>query len=247
MKLSAVIITKNEEKNIESCIRSLGFADEIIVIDNYSSDQTAEIAVKLKARVFKLNGLDFSTLRNLGRVKAKGEWLLYLDADERVSRKLSGEIIEKIGKNDVVCAYEIPRVNYYFGKIWPYVENMTRLIRKNKLIGWRGSLHETPVFRGRIGYLEAPILHYTHTDLRSMVDKTNEWSEIEAQLRLLKNHPKVSWWRFFRVMLTAFWQSFIRQGGWRTGNRGIIESIYQSFSIFITYAKLWEKQNKSTN
>lgn len=247
MKLSAVIITKNEETNIKDCINSLGFADEIIVIDNYSTDHTADVAIKLKAKVFKIQGIDFSKLRNLGKVKAKGKWLFYLDSDERVSRGLSSEIIKLINQDGDTAAYEIPRHNYYFGEKWPYVEKMIRLIRKNNLVGWHGRLHESPEISGQIGVLDAPIIHYTHNNLQSMVDKTNEWSETEAELRLLNNHPRIVWWRFFRVMITAFWQSFIIQGGWKVGNYGIVESIYQSFSIFITYAKLWERQNKSQN
>lgn len=247
MKLSAVIIARNEEKNITACIKSLGFADEIILMDNNSTDNTAKIAIKFNARVFKSSGLDFSKLRNLGADEAKGKWLLYLDADERVSRKLSSAIVKIISRDNDYAAYELRRLNYYFGKKWPHVEKMIRLIRRNKLIGWRGRLHESVKVKGRIGQLESPILHYSHSDLQSMVAKTNEWSEIEANLRLSDNHPRVVWWRFFRMMITAFWQSYIIQGGWKVGTYGLAESIYQSFSIFITYAKLWEKQNKIAN
>ena len=80
-----------------------------------------------------------------------------------------------------------------------------------------------------------------------MISKTIEWSQIEAELRFNANHPKITWWRFPRVMLSAFFDSYIKQGGWRVGTAGIIESIYQAFSIFITYAKLWEKQLKMKN
>jgi hypothetical protein len=77
-----------------------------------------------------------------------------------------------------------------------------------------------------------------------MIAKTNEWSEIEAQLRFNNDHPIISWWRIFRVMLTAFWQSYVKQSGWKAGTVGLIESIYQAFSMFVTYSKLWEMQNK---
>ena len=77
-----------------------------------------------------------------------------------------------------------------------------------------------------------------------MVNKTIEWSKTEAQLRLSINHPKMTWWRFPRVMITAFLNSYIRQGGYKVGMVGLIESVYQSFSMFITYARLWELQNE---
>jgi len=80
-----------------------------------------------------------------------------------------------------------------------------------------------------------------------MVDKTLGWSKTEAELRFDSNHPKITWWRFPRVMISAFVNSYIIQGGWRVGTAGLVESIYQAFSIFITYARLWEKQLKMKN
>jgi len=244
MKLSAVIITKNEEKNIAKCFEKLNFADEIIVVDNESKDKTAQIAKKLGAKVFTVGGLDFSYLRNIGREKAKSEWILYVDADEEVTKSLALEIKKVIDKNEKFSAYTIPRKNYFFGKSWPGYEKMVRLIKRDSLLGWCGSLHESPIVIGKIGSLKSPILHFTHNDLSLMINKTNEWSEIEANLRYKNNHPKITWWRFFSVMFFAFWNSFVKNGGWKMGTTGLIESIYQSFSVFITYAKLWEKQNK---
>ena len=108
--------------------------------------------------------------------------------------------------------------------------------------GWYGKIHESPQVEGEIGELQNYILHYTHRDLGQMLDKTNEWSEVEAELRFKSDHPKMSWWRFPRVMISAFFDSYYKQKGYKAGIAGLIESIYQSFSIFITYAKLWEKQ-----
>ena len=92
--------------------------------------------------------------------------------------------------------------------------------------------------------IKSPILHLTHRNLYQMLEKTNEWSEYEAKLRFDSKHPKMSWWRFLRIMLTGFFKSYLLEKGYKNGTAGIIESIYQSFSMFITYAKLWEKQNR---
>jgi hypothetical protein len=100
--------------------------------------------------------------------------------------------------------------------------------------------------KGKVGVLEGYLFHYTHQDLTSMVEKTIAWSEIEAELRYNANHPKMSWWRFFRVMLTAFFDSYVRQKGYKAGTAGLVESIYQSYSMFITYARLWEMQQEHT-
>ena len=244
MNISAIIITRNEEENIKDCMRSLNFSDEVIVVDNNSSDQTKHYAKALGVKVYEIPGLDFSYLRNVGKEMAKSQWLLYVDADERISNALAEEIKVAVSNPSIFSAYRVLRQNYYFGKLWPNEEKIIRLVRKEALIGWQGKLHETPIVAGKVGYLTAPLLHYTHRDLTSMIKKTNEWSEIEAQLRYKSDHPKMSWWRFFRVMWTAFLRSYIVEGGWKIGIVGLIESLYQAFSIFITYAKLWEKQNK---
>jgi len=186
-------------------------------------------------------------LRNFGIKKAKGDWILYVDADERISEELRKEIEKEINKpQNLISAYVLKRKNFYYGIYeWPYVERLERLFYKSKLRGWKGRIHESPVFDGEKRELNGFLFHYSHCDLSSMVNKTIEWSEIEANLRLKNNHPKMTWWRFPRVMLYAFFDSYIRQSGWKAGTVGIIESTYQAFSIFITYAKLWEFQNKA--
>ena len=244
MQLSTVIITKNEEKSISECLKHLGCSDEVIVIDNDSSDNTVLIAHKLGARTYKISGLDFSYMRNIGKEKARGKWILYIDADEKLSDDLKNEITKIVEIEQQYAAYYIQRKNYFFGEPCPGVEKMLRLVRKDALLGWQGSLHETPMVAGKTGILKSYLFHYTHNDLSSMITKTNEWSEIEAQLRYKNNHPSMSWWRFLRVMISGFWDSYIKSQGWKMGMTGLIESIYQAFSNFITYAKLWEKQNR---
>ena len=144
-------------------------------------------------------------------------------------------------------AYVIPRKNYYLGSSWPSNDGMVRLIRKDSLIRWVGKVHEHAEIRGDVGRLRNHFLHDTHRTLEEMVAKTNEWSTVEAQLRYQHHHPLVSWWRLIRVMMTAFFDSFVSQGGWRAGTVGWIESVYQAFSIFVTYAKLWEMQQEANS
>lgn len=241
-KISAVVIAKNEENLIEDCLESLSFCSEIIVIDNGSTDKTKEISEKKGAKVFKVESNDFSFLRNAGLEKAENDWLLYLDADERIDDKLKSSIESAIKSNEFTY-YFLNRRNFYLGKNpWPYAEKMQRLFKKSYLKHWVGQLHETPVTEGSGGQLKGYILHFTHRDLESMVNKTLNWSTIEAVTRYNQNHPQMTWWRFPRVMIGAFLNSYIRQGGYKAKTAGIIESIYQSFSIFITYAKLWELQ-----
>ncbi len=246
-KISAIVIAKNEENMIVDCLESLSFCDEIVLVDSGSEDRTREIAEKMGAKVFSLPENDFSKLRNFGLEKAKEEWVLYVDADERITDELRESIKYYVLniKNNNFGAYKIKRKNFYFGKHeWPYIEYLERLFRKDTLEGWYGRLHESPKVNGKIGAMSGYLLHYTHRDLSSMLKKTIEWSKIEAELRYKSGHPKMSWWRFPRVMAAAFFNSYFIQGGWKVGTIGLIEGIYQAFSIFITYARLWELQNK---
>ena len=243
--ISAIVIAKDEENRIADCLDSVSFCDEIIVVDNGSKDRTVEISRRMGAKVFEDNSEDFSELRNFGLQKVTSEWVLYIDADERVSRELMQNIKYRVFNivDDGISAYKLQRKNFYFGNNpWPYIEHLERFFRKNRLEKWYGKLHESPKVYGKIGDMKGHLLHYTHRNLTVMVNKTLKWSKIEAELRFKSGHPKMNWWRFPRVMLNAFFDSYIRQSGWKVGAVGLIESLYQSFSIFITYARLWEMQ-----
>lgn len=246
MKLSVIIIAKDAEDRIADAIASVDFADEVIVVDNNSTDRTVEIATYLKANILSNNGSDFSKLRNLGLQKAVGDYLLYIDTDEQVSKELRESIDVAIKNKELtLSAYKIKRKNFYLGNHeWPNIEKIERLFRKDVLKGWKGTLHESPIVNGKVGELEGFLLHHTHRDLTSMLAKTIEWSKVEAELRFKSGHPTMTWWRFFRVMITAFFDSYVKQSGWKVGTVGLIESMYQSFSMFITYGRLWEMQQK---
>jgi glycosyltransferase involved in cell wall biosynthesis len=246
--LSAIIIAKNEEKMIQNCINSLtGIADEVVVIDNGSNDRTVEIALQNNAQVDISNETSFAKLRDIGAQKARGEWLLYIDADERVTYDLAEEIKEIINTQNPTKkyhAYVINRKDFYFGVERPLFSPMQRLFQKAALKGWHGDVHETATVDGQIGYITSYFLHFTHIDLNSMLTNTMRWSDTEAGLRFTQRHPPIVWWRLVRVAGTGFWNSFVTQQGYKCGTAGWIEALYQGFSLFITYAKLWELQNR---
>src|SRR3989304_7828589 len=186
IKISGIIIAKNAEDMIADCLDSLSFCEEIIVVDNKSEDRTREIAEKMGARVVEYSSDDFSDIRNMGMKKAMGEWLLYVDADERVTPELASSIKYQVAsiKSDNFFAFKVKRKNFYFGNHeWPYIEHLERLFKKSKLEGWYGKIHESPKIKGEIGELEGYLLHYTHRDLRSMLAKTIKWSKVEAESR----------------------------------------------------------------
>lgn len=243
-KITAIIITKNEEKTIKDCIKSLTFVDKILVVDSYSEDKTTDIAQKLGAEVIKHTFINFSQMRNFALSKINTEWILFIDADERVSEELQKEMIKAINLKITATAFSFTRKNYYLNKEWPYKETVTKLFLKEKFYGYKGELHESPVFDGEVKRIRGELLHFTHRSLEEMMDKTVQWSEIEAKLRYQSGHPKVTWWRLIRVFLTGFFNSYIMQKGYLAGTVGFIESYYQGFSMFITYARLWEMQKR---
>lgn len=248
-KISAIILTKNDQARIKECLESVSWTDEIIVVDNGSTDKTKEIAQAKKATVVsEKTDIDFARLRNTGKDTASGDFLLYVDSDERMTQELKKEILHLVKNYNKTfpVAYFISRKNYYLGRPWPYRDRMERFFWKKGLIGWEGKLHESPKVNGQVGQLKNPLIHNTHRTLEEMLEKTNQWSEIEADLRFRSGHSPIVFWRLMRVMASAFFDSFIKQSGWRAGVTGLIESIFQSYSAFITYAKLWEKQQAAS-
>lgn len=246
--ISAIILTKNSGNILEDCLKSLSFCSEIILVDDNSTDQTLRIAKNYKAKIIQNKEENFAKRRELGLKHATSEWIVYVDSDERISDLLRKNIqyqISNIKYPTKLVAFKLKRKNFYLGSYaWPKIEELERLFKRDKLKGWYGVLHESPKVEGEVGVLDGYLLHYTHRNLSEMLAKTIKWSTYEAQARFQAGHPKITWWRFFRVIISGFWDSYISQGGWRVGIAGFVESIYQGFSLFITYAKLWELQQK---
>lgn len=247
-ELSIVILSKNEEDVIGDAIASVKeYCDDIIVIDANSSDSTSKIVEKQGVRLIKHHFIDFSDQRNFGIYQVKRPWVLFLDADERVTSafmKEVGSVIQNYQEFDKFAGYFVRRKTFYYGKDWGLTDRVQRLFVVKRFVEWSGVVHETPTVKGEFGELISPILHFTHRNMSQMVQKTNEWSEYEAKLRYNSNHPPLVPWRFIRVMISEFINSYIKNKGYRNGYYGVIEGMYQSFSIFITYAKLWELQQK---
>ncbi len=242
--LSIIILTKNSQDTIKRTLKSIeGFGDEVLVIDSDSNDDTKKIVKGFDIRMVEKKFIDFSDQRNYGIDRTSGEWVLYVDSDEELTEDFKNEVKEIISKTDVMSGYYLQRKTYYFGKDWGLIDKVQRLFLRKKFIGWYGLVHETPKIEGEFGVISSPINHFTHSNLFQMVNKTNDWSNFEAELRLKSKHPRMTILRFCRIILTGFISSYLNDKGYKNGTKGMIESIYQSFSMFITYAKLWEKQN----
>lgn len=240
--ISAIVLAKNVADFITPTLKTLQFADELILVDTGSTDETIEVSRPLISKIIQTSGQDFAQWRNQAAQEAKGDWLLYIDSDERVPVELAREIQTTL-QNPDHSAYTIPRQEILLGKHlkhWPDAE-VLRLIKKQALQGWQGRLHEQPQVEGSIGQLKTSLLHLTHRNISSMLEKTSSWSRIEAQMLYDSDHPPMKPWRFWRILLSEFFKR-LKQGLCKDGNQGHIEIIYQMFSRFVTYVQLWQLQ-----
>ncbi len=259
MKLSAVILTKNEEKNIGECLKSVGFADEIIVVDDYSTDKTVETVHKsLRDRkvykVFqrKLNG-DFAAQRNYGLSQSSGDWIIFLDADERLNgnlvRELSSLIQNPQSEEDSRDAYYIRRRDFFWGREMKYGETkktrdkgILRLVRKGTGL-WLGNVHEVFHTAKNCGSLKYFIDHYPHPDIKSFLKDINFYSTIRANE--LYNRGKKS--GFLEIVFYPFGKfiyTYVILLGFLDGPAGFCYSFMMSFHSFLVRAKLYQLRMK---
>lgn len=248
MKISALVLTKNEQSMIGECLSQLDFVDEIIILDQDSTDRTIAIAKKYTGKIFKTKLDAFDQNRNILKDLARGQWLLYLDADERLEKESVSEIEEAI-ESDSFAAYHFPRKNIILGKWlkyggwWP--DFVPRLFKKDKLRGWYGQVHESPKVDGPFGYFKTPIVHLTARSTSQMLEKTTKWAKIEAELFQKANYPQVTITKVAKSAIVEFLRRYLAKRGYLDGTVGLIEAIYQSFHQAVVLTYLWEAQHKN--
>lgn len=247
--ISALVLVKNEEETIDGCLRQLSFADEIIVLDQGSQDKTRDIARKYTDKIFSTKSLAFDKNREMLASYAKNSWLLYIDADERLSATGIAEIKKTI-LLDAFDAYYFPRRNYILGKFlkhggwWP--DYVPRLFKKNKLKGWFGQVHESPKVEGEFGYLKEPINHYTARSVSAMLAKTTIWAKVEAKLYFQAKHSKVTILKVVKAFFSEFLSRYIIKLGFLDGQIGLVEAVYQAYHRCAVLTYLWELQTDAS-
>lgn len=238
--ISAIVLARNSEDSIARTLKSLTWCDEIIVIDDFSTDKTVEIAKKHKAQVFTMHlEDDFSAQRNFGLTKVAGEWALFIDSDEIVPKKLADEI-QKSLEIDCVGFY-ISRQDYLFGKKIQYGEtNKVRLLRlaKKGYGKWERPIHEIWKVSGLVGELSEPIEHFPHPNVAQFISEINRYSSLNAAYLHTKN-VHVSLWQIIGYPTAKFFVDYIWYQGFRDGTPGAVIAIIMSMHSFLTRAKLW--------
>ena len=248
MKLSLIVITKNNQDVLPACLKSARLlADEIIVIDDFSTDKTASLARKSGAKIYAHKLTTFAAQRNFGAKKASAAWLMFLDADETISVQLAREIKKTI-KLTSHSAFRLRRQNYFLGRLmrhsgyWP--DWQTRLFLSNDFKGVFGATHEDYRFKGTLGSLTHPLIHRPNRRVSFGLRKSILWTGLEAQALFASGHPPVTGLRLIKVMVAEFFYRYIKLTGWRDGYVGLVEAVTQATNKFFIYQQLWELQHE---
>lgn len=241
--IATLILTYNEEENLRDCIESVKWSDEIVVIDSYSEDNSVQIALEYTEKVYKRKFDDFASQRNFGLEKIESEWVLVVDADERVTSNLKEEILEKLN-NSCVQGYKIPRKNYFLGKWIKYCgwyPDYTMRLFKVAGNRYTGLVHEGLDIE-KFVKLNNPFIHYTYRDIEHYVNKLNHYSTLDAEKKYSAGKRRSILYIIIRPIF-EFIKLFILERGFLLGNEGLILSILMSYYQFLKSAKLWEKYN----
>ncbi len=252
VKLSVVLATFNEEKNIGKCLKAVkDLADEVVLVDGSSMDKTAEIAKNFGARIFiTKNQPIFHINKQMAVDKARGDWILQLDADEIVSQQLKKEIYRIIKKkNNGKTAYFIPRKNYFLGK-WlrkggQYPDYVIRLFKKGKAFFPCKSVHEQIQVEGEVGYLKGHLLHYTAPKFSRYLVNANRYTNLTADKLKEENLPinlQTSFKYLIWLPIKTFFSIFVRHKGFVDGLPGFVFALFSGLHHTLAYIKYLKKK-----
>lgn len=252
-KISGLVITLNEEKNIQSIIDNLSFADEIIIVDSFSTDKTAEIAKSNPNVIFVEHKFEnYSAQRNFALSLASNSWILFLDADERIPDDLKEEVLATINQPTTKDAYFFYR-KFMFDKSplffsgWQTDKNI-RLFKKDKANYIPGRLvHEKLKVNGSIGKLQSKLIHYSYNDFESYKSKMAIYGKLKA-VELFSKEVKPNFFHYYIKPAYKFFHSYVIRLGFLDGKKGFIISYLNAYSIYIRFKELntMYSQNSTT-
>ncbi len=247
MKLSVVIITYNEEENINDCLESVKWVDEIIIVDGFSTDKTIEICKEYTDKIYQReNTSNLNVNKSYGFEKATGDWILYLDADERVASELAKEIRNVLSAESKFTAYKMPRKNYYFGH-WlkyggHYPDNQLRLFMRGKAQFECQHVHEKLQVEGKVGLLHQPLVHYSYPTISQYLKKFDFYTGFEAEYMFKSKKICCAFCELVINPVLKFIRRYFFKLGFLDGLPGFLACIFHSLGIIVTYGKYWEKK-----
>ncbi|MDN3725016.1 glycosyltransferase family 2 protein [Aequorivita sp. SDUM287046] len=241
-KITAIAITLNEAQNIEAYIESLWFADEIVIVDSFSSDDTVVLASKQpKVRVLQRSFDNFSSQKNFAIAQAKNTWVTFFDLDETITPQLAEEIVEK-SKNSTAVAFFVKRDFYFMGKRIRYsgLQNdyVVRFFNKNHCRYNENLVHETLEVNGRSENLKNSLPHHTYKSFDAYTAKAHQYSALQAEMRYKKGE-KPNYYHFLFRPFYRFLNQFVFRLGFLDGKEGFILAYVSAFSVFKRYVNLW--------
>lgn len=245
--LTAVIVAKNEAEMIVNCIDTLRWCDEVLVIDTASTDDTAQLAETAGARIVGFASPSMAKVRNEAIKRVKTDWVLYIDADERVTPTLAKEIAVLL-ETTTASALTLRRQNIHYGKTFHHggwqQDLVTRAFKKEAFQEWFGDIHESPKFAGEAVMVKSPLLHLTHRNTVDGLKKTISWTPIEARLLFEANTPPVTLRTILRKGIVEFVRRGLLKKGYQDGMEGWIEAVVQGINRMLVYIQVWELQHK---
>ena len=248
--LSVAIIAKNEAQNLPACLESVGFAEQIVVVDSGSADETAQIAQNFGCQVYNELWRGFGAQKQFAIDRCTHSWVLLLDADERVP-PATASVIKTIVDSDSeeAAGYSFPRKNFFQGRwirhLWGG-DRVVRLFRKNRGRMTQARVHEAVEVSGPVKALDAPLEHFTESSLSKLLLKMDHYTTLGAQEAFEKG-KRASAWGAAGVAFFAFLQSYLLKRGFLDGVQGLTLSVAESVSRFFKYAKLSELSRKGSN
>ena len=248
MKLSVILITKNEALNLQACLESVAFADQIVVVDSLSTDNTAEIARAAGAQVIQTaDWPGFGPQKNRALAAAVGDWVLSIDADERITPALAAEIQTVLQATHTADAYEIPRKSWYCGRFIEHAgwapDYVTRLIRRGSAKFSDDLVHERILVNGTTGRLNTPMLHYSFRDFSQVLSKIDLYSTLSARQRYAKGQ-RSSVGKAVLHGFAAFVRTYLFKRGFLDGGHGLALAISNAEGSYYRYLKLWLMQQQ---
>ncbi|MBK5214033.1 MAG: glycosyltransferase family 2 protein [Flavobacteriaceae bacterium] len=236
VKLSVIIPTFNEEAFVEEALKSVSFADEIIVVDSFSTDKTPEIVKKYATKFLQRTFDNFSNQKNFALKEASGDWVLFLDADERIPQKLKTEILKTL-ENPKHGGYKLNFPHYFMDRfLYHHSDDVLRLVIRDGA-HFTGLVHEKLNCKGSIGKLKSMVEHYTYKGLQNYISKKESYAWFQAE-QLFAKGKKVTWGHLLIKPTFRFIKSYIIRGSYKDGVPGLTISVINAYGVFSRYVKL---------